>query len=433
MRSDSSGTSSVAVIGGGAIGLMTAYQLSADGADVTVFDARDTGRGAAEVNAGWVCPSLSAPVPGPGMVGKSLKWMLHRDSPLYIRPSLRPDFLKFMFGMWRACNQPSQQGGFRAHLELARSTADAYQDYRADGLDFELSDKGLLLAYVDQRAFEDEQRNLDVAREFGRDPQVLVGDDVRVHEPLLSDAVRGGVFFPHEQYLDPVALMRSLHQRLVDRGVRLVEHCSVTGFRRRGERLTHVLTATEAHEFDDVVIAAGGWTPGLTRPLGYDVPIRPGKGYSIDTPPLSLRSSTDLSEAKVAVTPLGRNLRLAGTMEFGGLDEDLNQPRIDAILRAPATYFRDWQAPTGCTPKAGIRPMTPDGLPVIGRLGRFTNTYVCAGHAMMGITMGPASARAVADLVLHDRQPDFLAPFSPQRFTARARQRPLTSARTSNP
>jgi D-amino-acid dehydrogenase len=151
------------------------------------------------------------------------------------------------------------------------------------------------------------------------------------------------------------------------------------------------------------------------------LPVRPGKGYSIDAPPYGLRSATNLSDAKVAVTPLSRNLRLAGTMEFGGLDEELNQIRIGAILSAPGRYFRDWTPPaTPMTPRAGIRPMTPDGLPIIGRLGPLTNGYVSTGHGMQGITLGPGSAAALSSLVLRGELPDVLLPFSPARFTRTA-------------
>jgi D-amino-acid dehydrogenase len=138
----------------------------------------------------------------------------------------------------------------------------------------------------------------------------------------------------------------------------------------------------------------------------------------MDVEPYGLRSSTNLSDAKVAVTPLKRKLRLAGTMEFGGLDEELNQVRIAAILKAPAAYFRDWQAPVGALhPRAGIRPMTPDGMPIIGQLGDVENLYVSTGHGMLGITLGPGSALALTDLVLYDRLPEVLLPFTPARFT----------------
>ncbi|GAA3561469.1 FAD-dependent oxidoreductase [Microlunatus spumicola] len=412
----------VVVVGGGAIGLMTAYQLATDGARVTLVDARRTGQGAAEVNAGWICPAESAPVPGPGMISTSLRWMLRRDSPLYIRPSLDPQFVKFMLGMWRSCNAPAQQAGFEAHLRLAASSGEAYDRYRADGLDFELRHDGLLMAFTDPHNLEHHRGLLELARRFDRDPQVLVGDDVRVHEPKLSDRVIGGIYFPREEHLDPPALMAALHRRLLELGVTILEGAPIDGVQHGwvagGDGLRSISAGGEVVGGDAFVLAAGAWTGPISRLIGVPLPVRPGKGYSVDVEPYDLRSSVNLSDAKVAVTPLARNLRLAGTMEFAGLDEELNQVRVSAILRAPSAYFRDWTPPVGpVTPKAGIRPMTPDGIPVIGRLGELSNTYVSSGHGMQGITLGPGSALALSRMVLHGEVPDVLVPFAPQRFT----------------
>ena len=421
--------SSVVVIGGGIIGLSTAYHLAREGARVTVVDARRTGLGASEVNAGWVCPAESAPVPGPGMITQSLKWMLRKDSPLYIRPSLDPGFVKFMLAMWRSCNAPAQRAGFEAHLRLAEGTEDAYDDYRADGLNFELRHDGLLMAFLDRHNLDHHRQTLDLARRYERDPQVLVGDEVRLREPKLSDRVYGGIYFPLEQHVDPGALMRGLHRWLVELGVTIVENAPLGGAEQTGSRLDGILAGDTRFVADAYVLAAGAWTGPLSRLIGVPLPVRPGKGYSIDVEPYGLRSAVNLSDAKVAVTPLCRNLRLAGTMEFGGLDEALNQVRVGAILRAPTTYFRDWAAPVApVEARAGIRPMTPDGLPIIGPLGDLTNAYVSTGHGMQGVTLGPGSARALSRLVLHGEAPESLVPFAPARFTRAAISRtPVTA------
>jgi D-amino-acid dehydrogenase len=410
--------SEVLVIGGGVIGLTTAYHLAREGASVTLVDARQTGLGASEVNAGWICPAESAPVPGPGMIGQSLKWMLRRDSPLYIRPSLDPRFVTFMVAMWRSCNGPAQRAGFEAHLRLAHGTIEAYDDYRADGLDFELRHDGLLMAFTDKANLDHHVGNLDLAERYGRNPQVLIGDAVRAQEPKLSDRVHGGIFFPLEEHVDPGALMHALHARLLQLGVTIVENAPLAGVEKRGDRIISVQAGDRRCTADAFILAAGAWTGPLSRLLGVPLPVRPGKGYSIDVEPFDLQSAVNLSDAKVAVTPLTRNLRLAGTMEFGGLDEELNQVRVGAILKAPTRYFRDWAPPESpVQARAGIRPMTPDGLPIIGPLGDLTNAYVSTGHGMQGITLGPGSALALSRMILHGETPEVLVPFAPARFT----------------
>jgi len=405
------------IIGGGVIGLTTAYQLAREGETATVVDARATGLGATDVNAGWIVPAEAAPVPGPGMILKSMKWMLRPDSPLYIKPSLNPAFARFMYSMWRRSNAQDQRLGFEGHLRLAQHTVEVFDDYRADGMDFEMHNQGLLMAFTERDNLDHHLDNLDLVRQFDLDPRVLVGDDVRNHEPKLSDAVYGGIYFPLERHLDPGAFARALHKRIDELGVQIVENAPIDRVERQGNRVTAVVSGTQRFAGDRFVLAAGAWTGPVSKLFGTPLPVRPGKGYSIDVAPYGLRGAINLSDAKVAITPLDHRLRLAGTMEFGGLDETINQVRVDAILRAPATYFRDWEPPVNPPPaQAGCRPMTPDGKPIIGRLGDLTNTYVSTGHGMLGVTLAPGTAAVLADLILRDRMSPNLNTFAPSRY-----------------
>jgi D-amino-acid dehydrogenase len=354
------------------------------------------------------------------MVLKSMRWMLRPDSPLYIKPSLNPAFVKFMFDMWRRSNHADQRLGFEGHLRLAQGTVEVFDDYQADGMDFEMHNQGLLMAFTDKENLDHHLDNLDLVRQFDLDPRVLIGDDVRTHEPKLTDAVYGGIYFPLERHLDPGALARALHKWISELGVQIEENLPIDRIEKRGDRVVAVHSCSRRFDADQVVLAAGAWTGPVSKLFGTPLPVRPGKGYSVDVAPYGLRSAINLSDAKVAITPLNDRLRLAGTMEFGGLDETINQVRVDAILRAPRTYFRDWEPPANPPPaQAGCRPMTPDGKPIIGRLGDLTNAYVSTGHGMLGVTLAPGSAAALTELILRDRLSPNLNPFSPARFLGR--------------
>jgi D-amino-acid dehydrogenase len=292
-----------------------------------------------------------------------------------------------------------------------------FDDYRADGIDFEMHSDGLLMAFAGREDLDAHLAHLDLVEKYGLQPITLLGDAVREHEPLLSDAVIGGLYFPAERHLLPGQLARSLRAKLVASGAEIVENAPVSHVEVSSRRVRSVRAGTRTFRADRVLLAAGAWTGPVSRLFGQRLPVRPGKGYSIELPPLGLRSATNLWDAHVALTPYDKALRIAGTVEFGGLDEDINQVRVDAILRAPRKYLRDWEPPTsGITSRAGMRPMTPDGLPIMGRLGSLENAYVSTGHGTLGVTLAPGSAAVMTDLIVNDRLSPALAPFASARF-----------------
>ena len=414
----------VVIVGGGVIGLAAAYALRRRGCGVTVLDGGCLGGGASHGNAGWIVPSLSGPVPTPGLVRTSVRWMLRPDSPLYVRPRADPTFLRWLLAFWRRCNARDHRAGLEAVAALNRRTMALYDAYRADGVSFEGYADGLIFAYLDRAELEHDLRGLELLRPFGYDaPPALDGPELRETEPALAVEVVGGYHVPQERHLRPESLVAGLVDRLAADGVALLAETPVTGIEHRNGRATAVATPRGRIAADTIVVCAGALTPAVLRLAGVRrFPIEAGKGYSLDyapPPPMPapVRRPLYLHEARVAVTPLQGLVRLAGTMELCGVNSRISPARVAAIARAGARYLRGWPPdPTPATTWTEMRPMTPDGLPVIGWVPGFGNLAVASGHAMLGVTLAPATGEALADLLTTGRVPAEIRPFDPGRF-----------------
>jgi len=285
---------------------------------------------------------------------------------------------------------------------------------------FEMHAEGEVRAYLDPVEHHRAAADLGPSERAGFEPASLSGDEARALVPELSDAIAGAIRFPNERHVRPATVVGALVARLHDLGAQWRDGAVDGGWAlpSGGVELRGRFGSVRA---DAVVIAAGAWSARVARLFGASLPIRPGKGYSVDylPPQLATRSVVMLSEAHCAVTPLDGATRVAGTMEFGGLDERISPVRLRAIREAPGRYFRAWDpdAPSQ-VPSAGLRPMTPDGLPVIGRLRPYRSVFVASGHAMLGLTLAPRTGALLADMLLDGTDPDVLAPFSPRRFGA---------------
>jgi D-amino-acid dehydrogenase len=393
---------------------------------VVLLDQRTPGGGASRTNAGWISPGHSAPVPGPRMLTQAIRWMAHRDSPLYIRPSLAPDHVAFLLRMARFCNQRAYSRGLEAMLTLGTNAVGAFDELALDGVQPEVHRSGILMAFRSEEAGRGLLREAEEGARIGHGGRLLDAAEARELEPLLSDAVIGAVWCPSERHLVPDTLIDALADRCQALGVEIHSATAVTGFSHSAGTVTAVRTSQGPIRCDAVLLSAGAWTGHVARLLGKRLPIRPGKGYGVDCSPapVPLRHALLFSEDRVAVSPVSYGIRLAGTMEFAGFDEGIDRVRSNAILASARRYLRDWPAAASLQPRrwSGLRPMTPDGLPVIGKFEAFDNVVVAAGHGMLGITLGPVTANHVANIFRVGEAPEALAPFAPDRFAARSRR-----------
>ena len=260
----------------------------------------------------------------------------------------------------------------------------------------------------------------EVANRAGIEARQLSAVQVQDLEPDARVDVRGAVYYPGDAHLNPGQLIRSLVAYLKNRGVTLLEKQSVTDFGRSGSRLTSVRTVSAEHPFDEIVIAAGSWSPSLMRLLGISLPLQCGKGYSfmLRNQRPNIRVPAIMLEARATATPMGADLRFAGTLEVAGTDLSVNMNRVRGIVNSIQNYYPDLptQLPEVSKVWSGLRPCSPDGLPYIGRVSGVENLTLATGHGMMGVSLGPASGKLVADC-LDNRAPALeLSLFNPDRF-----------------
>jgi D-amino-acid dehydrogenase len=273
----------VVVVGGGIVGLGSAYELARDGRDVTILEARAAGAGASHGNAAKITMAEATPVPAPGMVLQGLKWMLKADSPLYVRPSLSPPFLRFMFTMARHCNEGDFRHGLKVHLEMASTCAEILDEWADDGLSFEMHRQGTLLVFADRESFEHRVALDDAFAPIGMMPELLDTDALHDREPCLSERARHALFFADDRQVEPDSLTGALAKRLRELGAQVREHTRVLGFEQVGTQVRGLVTDAGRLACDQVVLAAGVWTGQLTAQLGNPRPSARGKGTALTT------------------------------------------------------------------------------------------------------------------------------------------------------
>ncbi len=412
----------VVVIGGGIIGLSIAYYTALRGHRVTVVDRNPVQRdGCSFGNAGMVVPSHFVPLAAPGMVALGLKWMWDPASPFYIKPRLDLELLKWALKFWAASTAAHVGRAAPLIRDLSFASRACFEELSAlPGEGFGLVQKGLVMLCKTQHALDDEARYAAQANALGVPARVLDAKGLAALDPDVTMDVAGGVFFPKDCHLSPGRFMAALQRRCEALGVRSAWSTEVTGFVREGRRIVGVTTATETLAADEFVLCGGSWSPVLGSGLGLRIPMQAGKGYSLTLPePRELPQVCSIfTEARVAVTPMGRTLRFGGTMEIAGLDETINPVRVRGIIDAVPRYYPKFAADdfTGIRPWHGLRPCSPDGLPYIGRTAGHDNLTIATGHAMMGLSLGPITGKLVAEVLSGERPSIDLSLLDPDRY-----------------
>jgi len=400
----------VLIIGAGVIGLSTAYYAARRGHRVTVLDRNPEQRdGCSFGNAGMIVPSHFVPLAAPGMVALGLKWMWNPESPFYIKPRLNWDLLSWGIKFWQAATPAHVARCAPLLRDLHFASRGCFEEL-ADlpGNDFGLVKRGLLMLCKTPKTFHEEAKMAARARALGVPADVLDPKQTAALEPGVRMDIAGAVYFPQDCHLSPNRFMAGLKRQLDKLGASFSWETEVTGFTHRASRLTGARTSRGEFTADEFVLCGGAWSPVVARDLRLNLPMQAGQGYSLTLPkPRQLPALCSiLTEARLAVTPMGGQLRFGGTMEIAGLNEAINPVRVQGIIKSVPKYFPDFtpQDFEGVPPWRGLRPCSPDGLPYMGRTARYANLCLAAGHAMMGLSLGPITGKLMAE-ILSDEKP----------------------------
>ncbi|MEV6140313.1 FAD-dependent oxidoreductase [Nocardia sp. NPDC051990] len=418
MRLGSTAPRRVGIVGAGMVGLSTAWFLQERGVEVTVFDRAGVAAGASWGNAGWLTPGISTPLPEPAVLRYGIRAVLSPSSPVYVPPTLNPRLIRFLASFARHSTTARWREAMSALVAINRGALSAF-DALADGGVTEPSReaKSFLAAYRTPQERTVLLEEIEHIRAAGQEIEfdVLSGDDARGVEPSLSDEIGAAIRLHGQRFINPGEFVDSLAEAVRARGGAILEGVAISRVFDDGDAVRISGSTGETGQFDALVLATGTWLGDIARDFGVRIPVQAGRGYSfsvaIDHVPAG---PVYFPAQRVACTPLGDRLRVAGMMEFRAPDAALDRRRIAAIVEAARPLLRGADLDTRRDEWVGSRPCTPDGLPVIGAT-RSPRVFAAGGHGMWGITLGPATGRLLAETITTGRTAPELGPFNPLR------------------
>ncbi len=391
------------IIGGGIIGLCSAYYLQKEGHQVTVVDQSGMDSGASYVNAGYLSPSHIVPLSAPGVMKKGLKWMFNSSSPLYIKPRLESDFLKWVLAFNKSCNANHVKKAIPAIKSISLLSQDLYDDIKqSENFSFHYEKKGLLMLCQTEKMLEEEVKTAHLAKREGLDASEISLQELKALEPNVNINVKGATYYKCDSHTTPHEFMAEMKTYLQTVGVQFLLNEKVEDLPVDNRKISEIKTNKQSLKADEFVLAAGSWSHLLSKKLGIKLLLQAGKGYRINTTQTTgIQIPSILTEAKVAVTPMNGFTRFAGTMEIAGINHTINNTRVEAISQATTRFYPNVELTQQEKQNAacGLRPVTPDGLPYIGKSSKCENLTIATGHAMMGWSMGTATGKLVSEII----------------------------------
>lgn len=411
------------IIGGGVIGLSSAYYLKNAGWDVTVLDQSDFLNNCSYGNAGYVCPSHFIPLASPGIVQQGLRWMFNSKSPFYIQPRLNWPLIDWGLKFVKSATAKNAAMSAVPLRDAALISQKCYEALTTvPGFDFAYEHKGLFEYFLTKEKAAHGHELVEKAVSLGLDTEYMSAEAIQALEPQTKLNIQGGVFFKCDSHLYPNKLMKSLLSWMQANHVLLKPNEKVIRFEKNNDRISKVITGTSSFDCDEVIIATGSWSREVAAMLDIKLPLMPGRGYSItlENAPYKLNHPAILVEGKVAITPMdGNKIRFGGTMEITNINRPPQIARVQGILNTVKQFLPDFTIPVPDMKEVwyGYRPCSPDGLPYIGRLKKIKNCIVATGHAMIGLSLGAGTGMFVKELANQEKTSMDLAAFEVERFS----------------
>lgn len=415
----------VIVIGGGIIGCWTAWHLTRKGCRVTVIERERIGSGASSGNCGYICPSHVHPLCAPGAVTNGLRMIFKSGGALSIPPRWDPGLWRWLLQFAQHCNHNDFRIASVGRHALLQSSRDQYQEFaRRHAQQIRWQEQGLLTVFRSASDFEGyEKQAEELRREFGLRIDRYDGDQLCQLEPCLREGLAGGWHYRDDAHVSPADVLNCLVNDITEAGGVIRENTEISELCFDGGGVKSLLTVDgEECVADAFVFSVGAEAAALGKKLGCQIPVIPGKGYSVTFDEVTGMPQTPMifEDDHVAVTPLGDQFRIGSTMQLTGFSRTVPQSRIDLLKRSARAHLRV-DLPTGSETKwTGWRPMMPDGLPCIDSSPRAANAIVAAGNGMIGMATGPSTGQLAAELVLGiephiDPKPYRLSRFKPPR------------------
>jgi D-amino-acid dehydrogenase len=411
----------VTIIGGGIIGLSSAYYLKKAGHEVTVIDKYDITDGCSFGNMGYISPSHFIPIATPGIIKQGLRWMTSSSSPFYIKPRLSLELLRWGVAFWRhstAQNVTKNVPHLNNLLQLSRHLMNELKNELPGS--FDMIEKGCWMLYRSAKTGDHEKYLAEQARVFGLKTVFCTPEQVQQYETEVEVNVAGGILYLDDCHVNASKLMQQLYSYLQNARVRFWLNTEVRDFEVRNNRVTSVITDKESIACEEVLIANGSWVGNISKRLGISIPVQPGKGYSIVYDGLlkNLQYPSILVDDRTATTPINKWLRIGGTMELSGHSNTILTNRVMAIYNAFGKYYPSMALlkPNVQSAWYGFRPVTPDGLPYIGRQSKFANVTYAGGHAMLGVSAAAGTGQLISEIISRDKSSIDISAFKPDRF-----------------